>query len=598
MVAIVVFSAMEVVEMDSTDIAQEIEVPPCKKTKRASRRNTAKAASKVRKKKKETGKLLTKAERVKVAAINEEKLMDFVLSKVASELLEDLFPERAVLWDYLKRNNKLTLIVYYSLKQYLHLYSSCCDATKGAVKDLEKEITCAICHEHYQEPKVLPCCHYYCKQCVYQLALRRGLDQPFPCPECRRDVSLPAGGLDQLPTAFFVNRMKEVHSKLGLAHGRVEAKCELCLEDKAEAFCRQCAKFLCAECVKSHQRMKKAFPGHKVSTLEELREGKVEDIVLQQPSFTSCPGHDQPMNMYCYDCKCLICPHCTIKDHAGHKFEFLKKAVPEMKKQLGQQLNPLRDSTADQSGAVKTIKSTVSDLRDQAKSSAEKVERSFEEYQQILDQRKQQLLAEIHAELERKTTQLSLQEKSLSMACAGVQSVIDYIEHFMEHSSDAEIACMHAEMQSRIATELQRQQEEGKALEPVEEADLAVEVSCAQELKQLCQTKAILTRLPIQASVELSNTTEVGKMSQTNFSIGKPTKRQACRVECHLKSLATKATTKCQVEHIHGNEYCIQYTPTIRGRHELIVNVNGQEVAGSPFPVLVSIHPTQLSFRP
>ena len=44
------------------------------------------------------------------------------------------------------------------------------DATKGAVRDLEKEITCAICHEHYQEPKVLPCCHYYCKQCVYQLA--------------------------------------------------------------------------------------------------------------------------------------------------------------------------------------------------------------------------------------------------------------------------------------------------------------------------------------------------------------------------------------------------------------------------------------------
>ena len=287
-----------------------------------------------------------------------------------------------------------------------------------------------------------------------------------------------------------------------------------------------------------------------------------------------------------------------LKIIVGHKFEFLKKAAPEMKKQLSQQLNPLRDSTADQSGAVKTIKSTVSDLRDQAKSSAEKVERSFEEYQQILDQRKQQLLAEIHAEFERKTTQLSLQEKSLSMACAGVQSVIDYIEHFMEHSSDAEIACMHAEMQSRIATELQRQQEEGKALEPVEEADLAVEVSCAQELKQLCQTKAILTRLPIQTSVELSNTAEVGKMSQIpsvfrNFSNGKPTKR-ACRVECHLKSLATKATIKCQVERIHGNEYRLQYTPTIRGRHELIVSVNGQEVAGSPFPVLVSIHPTQL----
>ena len=77
------------------------------------------------------------------------------------------------------------------------------------------------------------------------------------------------------------------------------------------------------------------------------------------------------------------------------------------------------------------------------------------------------------------------------------------------------------------------------------------------------------------------------------LSTGKPTKR-ACSVECHLKSLATKATIKCQVERLHGNEYRIEYTPTARGRHELVVTVNGQEVAGSPFPVLVSIHPTQL----
>ena len=105
----------------------------------------------------------------------------------------------------------------------------------------------------------------------------------------------------------------------------------------------------CVPIVQSRIKSRKhVFPGHKVSTLEELREGKVEDIVLQQPSFTSCPGHDQPMNMYCYDCKCLICPHCTIKDHVGHKFEFLKKAAPEMKKQLSQQLDSLRDSTAGQ----------------------------------------------------------------------------------------------------------------------------------------------------------------------------------------------------------------------------------------------------------
>ena len=45
---------------------------------------------------------------------------------------------------------------------------------------------------------------------------------------------------------------------------------------------------------------------------------------------------------------------------------------------------------------------------------------------------------------------------------------------------------------------------------------------------------------------------------------------------------------------IEGNDYRIQYAPTLRGRHELIVTVNGQEVTGSHFPVFVSIHPLLL----
>ena len=51
---------------------------------------------------------------------------------------------------------------------------------------------------------------------------------------------------------------------------------------------------------------------------------------------------------------------------------------------------------------------------------------------------------------------------------------------------------------------------------------------------------------------------------------------------------------KCNVDLIKGNEYRILYPLPVRGRQELIVSANGVEVAGSPFPVFVSIHPTQL----
>ena len=471
------------------------------------------------------------------------------------------------------------------------------------VKDLEEEITCAICHEHYTEPKVLPCCHYYCKQCLHQLTLRKGADKPFSCPECRKDTTLPEGGLDNLPTAFFVNRMKEVHSKLELAHGKVEAKCEMCSEDKAEAFCRQCAKFMCADCAKSHLKMKKAYPGHKVSTLDELREGGAEDIVvIKEPSFQSCGIHEQPMTIYCSDCKSLICRDCTIKLHRDHDHEFVKVAAPQIKQKLLQQLDPLRESCSNMLHAVDGVHTTISEVEDQGKSVTKQIKSSFAELRNIIDYREQELLTETATKVKLKCKHLSEQGKGLSIACASVESVIDYTEHCVEHSADDDIMCMHTEIQSRITREIEEKQKERKDLEPVEEVDLGVEVNCAEDLKQFFQTKAKITRLPIDAVTvigEGAGSAEVNKASQYHFQLfpklsnGRATK-QACVIACSLKSLADDTITQCQVELIEGNKYHIQYTPTVRGCHELIVTVNGQEVAGSPFPVFVSIHPTLL----
>ena len=476
--------------------------------------------------------------------------------------------------------------------------------TKG-VEDLEKEITCAICHDHYTEPKVLPCCHYYCKQCLHQLTLREGLGKPFSCPECCKDTTLPEGGLDNLPTAFFVNRMKEVHSKLELAHGKVEAKCEMCLEDKAEAFCRQCAKFICTDCVKSHKKMKAAFSGHKVSTLDELREGGAQDIVPQEPTFKSCEVHEQPMNVYCYDSKSLICRDCTITAHRDHRYEFVKVAAPEIKEKLIQQLNPLRESSGNMRCAMKGIQTTISEVDGQGEDVIEQIENSCAQLRKSIDDHEQELIVKVATTVKQKSRHLSEQKEGLSLACAVVESVIDYTEHCVEHLADDEIMCMHTEIQSRINREIEEQQKEGKDLEPVEEVDLGVEVNCAKDLKLLCQTKAKIIQLPVdvaKSSVTMGERVgpaEVNNVSQCHFQLfpilpnGRPTK-QACVVTYNLRSLVNDSTTKCQVELIDSNRYRIQYTPTVRGRHELIVTVNGQELAGSPFPVFVSIHPTLL----
>ena len=104
------------------------------------------------------------------------------------------------------------------------------DPNDKAFDELEKDITCAVCCGHYQEAKLLPCNHYYCRACIESLA-KCSLGRPFSCPECRKDATLPSGGVEQLQSAFFVERMKDVYDKMA----KVEAVCELGLFQKRES---------------------------------------------------------------------------------------------------------------------------------------------------------------------------------------------------------------------------------------------------------------------------------------------------------------------------------------------------------------------------
>ena len=473
-----------------------------------------------------------------------------------------------------------------------------------SVKDLEDEITCAICHEHYQEPKVLSCCHYYCKQCIHRLALRTGLDKPFSCPECRKDTTLPQGGVDNLQAAFFVNRLKQVHSKLERATGEVEAKCEMCsLSGKAKAFCRHCMMFICAECVKQHKNLK-VFSGHKTSSLDKLKEGGEREFITPEPTLQTCKEHEEKMKIICHDCGCLICRDCTIKDHHGHNYEYVKKAASQVKKGLSQHLQPLREIKDGLMCAVKEVRTTRSELEAEGHAVVARIETLCDELCQIIQHRKKQLVTEAEGKIAQKSGGLTGQEKQLSTLCAGADIVIEFTQHCMEHLTDDEIMCMHVELQSRIDRAIEEQQKAGNSLEPVEEVDVTVDVSFAEELKQLCQTKASISQVPLNPSkctvvckgaenAEVSKSSEVDITVLTRLANGKQTK-QKCVVECHLKSLVDGSSGKCKVDQVKGHEYRIQYTPTVRGCHELSVTVNGVEVADSPFPVFASIHPNQL----
>ena len=468
-----------------------------------------------------------------------------------------------------------------------------------SLEELESEITCPICQEHYTEPKVLPCLHYYCKKCILKLALRTQSGKSFHCPECRCEATLPEGGVDNLKTAFFANRLKSKVTTLQRAHGKVEVKCEYCTaSSNAKAFCRQCSCFICNECVQLHSKVRSLLP-HKIASLEDLKHGRAKPITVKEPPSSKCEVHEEPFIIYCYDCSRLICQHCTLKDHKDHNYEFTKKAAPGAKRKLLDDMQPLKDLKYAIVKAGEKIHGTTLEIEAQKQASINSLHTSFKELHNILERREQELVEDATTIAQQKLQKLSQQEKTLSLASAELQSVVDYTERCVSLSTDNELVSMDTEIRKTTQQKIQEHSKSGRSLEPVEEADMAVEVSCAEVLQQLCLTQANITTAvdPAKCTVDLTAPAEVGKpyvgTLATRLSNGKPNNRK-CKVTCHMKSLYNGVTTDCVEDKDGPGRYSIQYTPTVRGRHELSVLINGHHVAGSPFPVFVSIHPTQL----
>ena len=469
------------------------------------------------------------------------------------------------------------------------------ESVQKGVEELEKEVTCPVCHDHFQEPKILPCLHYYCKACVQKLAWRAGANQPFPCPECRTDTFLPQDDPNQLPTAFFVNRMKEVHAKLEKVEGKVEAKCEMCSGGVATAFCRQCAEFICADCVRSHQRMK-VFAGHKVSGLEDLKEGGAREIIAKLPPPPTCKVHEEQAKIYCYDCKSLICRDCVVKDHKEHEYEFVKKAAPETKKKLTEQLVPLNEIQVGVRNAIKNAEETKSKIAAMGVSMITSIKQSFQELRNILDKRERELLAETAAVVEQKTNRLDVQQKKMEMCSGTIQSLVEFVERNIENSTDEELMSTHTQMMSRIREETERQRQAGADLEPVEKADRVVVVECADALKKQCEENASIIALPV--NITMDNTEAVvGQRSQLVCRLatqdGQPLKNlHSAKVILTSKVDGSRIDTK--IMRGQQNSYQIEFTPKVRGRHQLEVIYNKTPVLGGPVQIFVNIPPNQL----
>ena len=458
------------------------------------------------------------------------------------------------------------------------------DPREKPLEELEKEITCAVCHGIYQKAKLLPCNHYYCSTCIEKMAARSG-GGPFYCPECRKETSLPAGGVAGLQPAFFVERIKDLHGKMARAEGKVEALCEQCAGEKSVAFCRQCAEFICGDCVAIHKKIR-VFAGHVVASLEDLKKGGVKNIPLKEAPASACADHGEPMVLFCFDCERLICRDCTIIEHKEHKFEFVKKCAPEDRRRLRESLAPLQEVRADMAGAEKRVVSEEAKVERQREEVCGAIQQSFEQLKAVLERRKAELVGKVCSLAQEKKNALAAQKTVLQVAQKEIQLLTELLERNVESTSDQDLMSIRKQLQSKMEEEKKHHRQ--LSLEPTATADIACHLPSPNDIPK---------RL---GSVFDKNTPHASFDHVTSYELGSPVQVTLFAPRVSLGDIS--AGLKCVVDPSLVGEvvkngvgvFSISVTPGVRGRHDLTVKVRGEEIEGSPFRVFVKFPLSQL----
>ncbi|KAJ8032616.1 E3 ubiquitin-protein ligase TRIM56 [Holothuria leucospilota] len=244
----------------------------------------------------------------------------------------------------------------------------------------EKFCQCSICLQQFKEPKLLPCLHRYCSNCLEQLIERNQSTNTLSCPECREDFEIPKGGIADFKTDFYMKNIIEyIQLQKSLEDEQMRHCCDSLKKVKVTAYCFKCNDFLCQECY-NIRLTKKMLKDHKQHTFP-LEDIKSKYLTLEKLSLLKeaprCESHPEDLcRLCCITCKNMpICVNCTYGSHEHHSIKEVSMLAAQARETLQVQLTTLGQSKARLYQMAKTVDRVRKDLLSDVKQKKETFKR-------------------------------------------------------------------------------------------------------------------------------------------------------------------------------------------------------------------------------
>lgn len=309
-----------------------------------------------------------------------------------------------------------------------------------------EDIWCKYCSKMYDDPKLLPCLHTFCKRCIGLITEENG--DSLLCPICRSEVALPSKNVDDLKPNVIVLRKLEEFDKQKLRQR--EEDCSGCENGRniAANRCLQCQEFLCGDCTLAHRRVKFTRE-HEILSLEEFvdRTNPKDDS-----SFMTCASHNtEDIDMYCKTCELSTCKECRrTVDHGGHEIFSLQNAVDSTKSALLSLLDATQNNIPSLQRSVYEIIKVYGRWQNKIDDISWQIRRTSRRLIQAIKEREHQLLKELNTIKDNRCSVLVKQKEEIERNLVCTIDGCDFSEEILKQGRDADILMVNNLISQRL----------------------------------------------------------------------------------------------------------------------------------------------------
>ena len=321
------------------------------------------------------------------------------------------------------------------------------------LNDFEEELSCHVCLGPYSQPRLLPCFHVFCLSCLERLPTKmEDGHRVLHCPSCRQPTQLPDKGPEGLTTAFHINNLMELFQtvKKVLGEGN-QASCDNCNKAVSPcAFCKQCDKLLCQECVDLHAGWG-AFQSHEIISKDKIRTDAIKRVPLKKREVAKCTDHDKSMKIFCETCQMLICRDCTVRIHKDHVYDLVSDRIKNRQDQILEKLKVVKEHAATITGIVNEVSVKEENMIKESEMIKFMITSTMQQICKKIEASSKELVAQVDALLQAKLEDMREQKKEANIILSQLTNCQHYVEEEIRIASPEEIVSAAKEMEERIS---------------------------------------------------------------------------------------------------------------------------------------------------